>query len=182
MHRNHLLNLLNQYYPKTPEEITFKSQIIDFVSNHKNCFERSSLVGHITASAWILDPTGNKALLTHHKKLNDWFQLGGHCDGNPNVLEMALQEAREEAGLEEIIPLSLRIFDIDVHLIPESPKEPAHYHYDIRFLLQVDTEKPVQHNSESKELRWIEKDISQLPSKSRSLMRMFDKWTSLEAV
>ena len=71
-----------------------------FVSAYPNCFERSLSIGHITGSAWLVNQTKTRVLLTHHKRLNKWLQLGGHADGNPNVLEVAMQEAREESGIE----------------------------------------------------------------------------------
>jgi 8-oxo-dGTP pyrophosphatase MutT (NUDIX family) len=176
MHRTQLLALLDQYRPTGEPEIAFKQQIIQFVQDHTDCFERSLQIGHITASTWLLNYDQSKALLMHHAKLDQWFQLGGHCDGNPDVLAVAIKEAQEESGIQDIQAVSPAIFDVDIHLIPESKKEPAHYHYDIRFLLQVTSnEEPIQ-NNESKELRWISKNPAELPTDSPSVTRMFNKW------
>jgi 8-oxo-dGTP pyrophosphatase MutT (NUDIX family) len=123
-----------------------------------------------------LNKTGDKALLMHHTKLNNWFQLGGHCDGDSNVLQVAVKEAQEESGINAIEPVNQDIFDLDVHLIPANSKEPEHYHYDIRFLLQVTSDEVVIQNRESKELRWISKNPEELPTQSRSVTRMFEKW------
>lgn len=176
MHRNYLLQLLEEYKPLYQEEIVAKEKIISFVKKYSDCFERTLEVGHITASAWLLNKQATHALLTHHAKLNLWLQLGGHCDGNSNVLEVALKEAQEESGIIAIQPVSSAIFDIDVHLIPANSKEKAHYHYDVRFLLQVKSNENIITSNESKELRWIEKDIMQLPTKELSVQRMFTKW------
>ncbi len=123
--------------------------------------------------------TQTKALLMHHTKLDKWFQLGGHCDGNPNALEVALKEAQEESGIINIEAVSQEMFDIDIHLIPENKKEKAHYHYDVRFLLKVTSDEEVIQNRESKELRWISKSKSGLPTDNPSVVRMFDKWISM---
>ena len=176
MHRSHLLDLLSSYTPITEEELVYKDKIIEFVKEHRDCFERTNNEGHITASAWLLNNDAEKALLMHHAKLDDWFQLGGHCDGDPNVLEVAIKEAQEESGIASIEPVSNKIFDIDIHVIPSGTLDKEHYHYDIRFLLKVQGEELTKHNKESKELRWIGKNIHELPSHSRSLTRMFDKW------
>ena len=175
MQKQDLINQLENYQPFDEYEKNFKIEIINFIKNNNNCFERSCEKGHITASSWILNKDGTKVLLTHHKKLNMWFQLGGHCDGNPNALEVSLKEAKEESGINEIFPLKNEIFDIDIHLIPESKKEKAHYHYDIRYLLYAENEN-IKINHESKELRWVSKDKNNLPEVNSSVLRMFEKW------
>jgi 8-oxo-dGTP pyrophosphatase MutT (NUDIX family) len=116
----------------------------------------------------------------HHAKLGKWFQLGGHCDGDSDVCAVAVKEAQEESGIMDIVPVRTEIFDVDVHLIPGNSREAEHYHYDIRFLLQVASEETVVQNSESKELRWISTDVSQLPTHGRSVVRMFEKWVQLQ--
>jgi len=175
MKRNSLLAMLERYVP-WQEEAVFKDDMIAFIKQHDTCFERSLSIGHVTASAWLLSKDGAKALLMHHAKLNQWFQLGGHCDGNSDVLEVAIKEAQEESGIVHIVPVSHEIFDIDIHLIPANTKEAAHYHYDIRFLLQVISDEQIVQNSESKELRWIGKNIDELPTDKRSVARMRSKW------
>lgn len=178
MHRNKLLNLLYAYNP-TSEEESFKQEIIAFVRTYPNCFERSLAIGHITASCWLLNKDSSNALLMHHAKLDKWFQLGGHCDGDSDPLHVALKEAQEESGIANIAPVSESIFDIDIHLIPENKKEKEHYHYDIRFLLRVTSAESIIQNNESKELRWIAKDQSQLPTDNPSVVRLFSKWLKL---
>jgi 8-oxo-dGTP pyrophosphatase MutT (NUDIX family) len=150
--------------------------MLSFIDQNINCFERSLEIGHITASSWLLNKDGSHALLLHHAKLNNWFQLGGHCDGDTDVLAVALKEAQEESGILHIVPVDTDIFDIDIHLIPENSREKAHYHYDIRFLLQVVSDEVVIQNRESKELRWIEKRADTLPTQNPSVVRMFNKW------
>ena len=179
MKQQKLLNLLEKYSP-TEVEKPFKAQIIEFVENHEDCFERSQLSGHITASAWLVNKDNSKALLMHHTKLDRWFQLGGHCDGDSDVLAVAIKEAQEESGINSIAPLSSDIFDIDVHKIPARKNEPEHYHYDIRFILQVTSDEDVVQNRESKELRWISKDPAELPTNEPSVVRMFNKWLTFK--
>lgn len=174
-----LINLLTNYHPHDQEEQRYKQQILAFIQNHHDCFERSLEIGHITASAWLVNKERSHALLMLHAKLNQWFQLGGHCDGNPNVLEVSIKEAQEESGIMGIAALSPDIFDIDIHLIPANKKEKEHYHYDIRFLLGVTSDEKIIQNEESKELRWISKNPDALPSTTRSITRMFNKWITL---
>jgi len=172
--------MLQEYYPDAPEERVFKDDMINFIKQYDNCFERTLEIGHITASAWLLNKDRSQALLMHHAKLNKWFQLGGHCDGNPNVLEVAIKEAQEESGIMGIKPVNLGIFDIDIHLIPANSREKEHYHYDVRFLLAVTSDEHIVQNSESKALSWIGKNPSELPTDNLSVVRMFKKWVAHE--
>lgn len=168
--------MLHEYHPSAPEEIQAKETMLNFIKAHDDCFERSLAIGHITASAWLVNKEQTHALLMHHTKLDRWFQLGGHCDGDPDVLGVAIKEAQEESGIMHIAPLSNKIFDIDIHLIPANSKEKEHYHYDVRFLLQVTSDEQVVQNGESKELRWIGKNKNELPTAELSVTRMFNKW------
>jgi 8-oxo-dGTP pyrophosphatase MutT (NUDIX family) len=176
MHRNPLITLLSQYDPLAPEEQSTKIRMLDCIKTYDNCFDRSLFIGHITASAWLLNKDLTKALIMHHAKLDMWVQLGGHCDGNPNPLQVALKEAQEESGIQNIEPIHDGIFDIDIHFIPATPKEPEHYHYDVRFLLRVTGDEKYIQNEESKALRWIGKEAHELPTQAHSILRMFEKW------
>ena len=129
---------------------------IQFAEEHADCLLRSCLPGHLTGSAWIISPDRTRTLLTHHRKLDKWLQLGGHADGDPDLLAVALREAREESGLTRLRPLALEPFDVDRHRIPERKAEPAHWHYDLRFMIEADPEAPLVVSSESKELAWVE--------------------------
>ncbi len=169
-----------QSYIGYPEEQDHKHHIINFIQNYPTCFERSLAIGHITASAWLVNRDNTHAFLMHHIKLNIWVQPGGHCDGNPNVLDVAIKEAQEESGIQHIQPISTDIFDIDIHFIPANTREKEHYHYDIRFLLQVKSNEDIIKNEESQAIQWFSKNKDLLPTDSRSITRMFDKWIKLK--
>jgi 8-oxo-dGTP pyrophosphatase MutT (NUDIX family) len=172
MHRNSLLQLLTNHQPFNQEETQFKQQMNEFIHQNPDCFERSLLIGHITGSAWIVDKSRQFTLLTHHRKLDKWFQTGGHCDGDSDVLNVAIKEAMEETGLTDIQAINSTIFDIDIHAIPERKGVPAHLHYDVRFLLEADINEPLIVSSESSDLAWVEiSKVSQL-NDSQSIMRM----------
>lgn len=176
MKRNLIIDLLESYTPATKEESLHRETVITFIKQQPECFERSLAIGHVTASAWLLNKEKTHALLMHHTKLNRWLQLGGHCDGEANVLAVAVKEAQEESGVFGIEPLWHEIFDVDVHLIPANKREAEHFHYDIRFLLGVTSNEHVVQNNESKELRWISKKRDELPTNEPSITRMFEKW------
>ena len=99
MHRNALRRLLAAYPITYPDDQVHLERVQRFVEQYPQCFDRSLTVGHITGSAWLLDPSSKQLLLTHHKKLDIWVQLGGHSDGDPDTRSVALREAEEESGL-----------------------------------------------------------------------------------
>lgn len=173
--RKDLLAQLASYRSSDARETRMAAELRRFVEAHADCFERSLAAGHITGSAWILDHSRRFALLTHHRKLNKWLQLGGHADGDPDILRVALREAREESGLEEIRPISREIFDLDIHAIPARGAEPRHFHYDVRFLLEADRAAALAISGESRSLEWVELDrIAELNSEP-SIVRMVSK-------
>src|SRR5215204_3717077 len=101
MNRSAVLSLLSRHAARLLDanEAALTAATIRFVESSPDCFLRSQLDGHLTGSAWILDPSRTKTLLTHHKKLEKWVQLGGHADGNPDLWDVARREASEESCL-----------------------------------------------------------------------------------
>ncbi|MDX1604963.1 MAG: NUDIX hydrolase [Candidatus Competibacterales bacterium] len=181
MHRRALRALLADYCRRHPEEGALTGRFIDFVEAHPDCFHRELAVGHVTGSAWLVDRSGERVLLTHHRKLDIWVQLGGHADGCPDLLAVALAEAREESGLEAIAPVSAAVFDLDIHRIPARGCEPAHDHYDVRFALQVTGPEDFRVGAESHDLAWV--PVTQLETYTReaSMRRMAAKWRAQKA-
>jgi 8-oxo-dGTP pyrophosphatase MutT (NUDIX family) len=171
MYRRALLSLLENHAPLDAAEQDMCLKTIAFVQENPACFDRSLRAGHITASAWVVSPDRRQVLLMHHAKLDRWFQPGGHCDGDPDVLGVALKEAREETGAV-VHPVSPAIYDVDVHTIPANAREPAHEHYDIRFLLEADPGGDMKRNAESKEIRWVSVEDIVNYNASESIMRM----------
>lgn len=175
MNAKPVLQLLDAHQPVDAHEARMLEEIKQFVRRYDNFAERAQLAGHLTGSAWVLSEDRTHALLTHHNKFNFWVQLGGHVEGDADMLSAALREAVEESGLIEVTPLSDQIFDVDVHAIPANPKEPAHFHYDIRFLFAADAAAPLIVSSESKDVAWVELGrISEL-TQEESVLRMVRK-------
>jgi 8-oxo-dGTP pyrophosphatase MutT (NUDIX family) len=173
MHRNSLLDLLNAYAQSThitSLELPYLNQFTSFIASNENCFDRECK-GHITGSAWILNQDGTQALLTHHKKLNKWLQLGGHADGDFDIAAVALKEAQEESGIGRFKFVLPGIFDIDIHPIPSA----CEFHYDIRFLLQVASDDTVIVSDESLALAWVSFDKMESYAANDSVLRMNEK-------
>lgn len=161
--------------PLDAHEAAMAADMIRFVEEHQDCAERSLQVGHLTGSAWIVDQERKRTLLTHHRKLNKWLQLGGHADGELNPLSVAMREACEESGLTKLSVVSEAVFDVDRHLIPARKTEPDHWHYDIRFMIEADPEEPLLISDESHDLAWIEIARMAEYNAEESMLRMARK-------
>ncbi len=181
MHRNELLSLLEQYRTPFVYEAGYVMHTRRFIQQHENCFDSTLWEGHVTGSAWVVNPTCSHALLLHHRKHDQWFQPGGHADGDADILRVSLRETREETGLplDRIKLVSETIFDVDIHHIPASRFGPAHQHYDIRFLLEIDDTLPVPGNDESHEILWVPIDQVKYFNNNLSTYRMVQKTRSL---
>lgn len=179
MHRTAVLQLLRAHAarPLDAHEAAMAADMIRFVEEHTDCFERSCLTGHLTGSAWIVDAARTRTLLTHHRKLDKWLQLGGHADGETNMLEVALKEAREEGGIAGLKPAGSDVFDVDRHWIPERKGVPGHWHYDVRFLIEADPNEPLVISDESHDLAWVELSRVTALNPEESMARMVRKST-----
>lgn len=188
MHRRPLSQLLARYGTRHPAEGELVARFQAFVQGHADCLLRSCVPGHITASCWIVSPDGSHCLLTRHRKLQKWLQLGGHVDGEVDVEQAALREAQEESGMAhfELVtpPGGLVPLDLDVHEIPARGSEPKHLHWDVRFLLRALPGQQLQVSEESLDLRWIA--LAELPqlTTEESVLRLPRKaaaWLAIEA-
>ena len=177
MHRTAVLTLLRTYaaLPLDPHESSMTAEIVRFVEAHADCFLRSCLTGHLTGSAWIVDPGRTRTLLTHHRKLGKWLQPGGHADGETDLLGVALREAREESGLTRLRPVARAPFDVDRHEIPERQGVPAHWHLDLRFLVEGDPAEPRVVSDESHDLAWVDLTRVAVLNPEESMLRMVRK-------
>ena len=155
-----------------------------FVEAHEDCFHRKLWPGHVTASAWVVNPARDHVLLLHHRKLDMWLQPGGHADGDPDVLNVVRKETSEETGVatEHIRFVSEAIFDVDVHVVHASEHDPRHEHYDVRFLVELDHRLPIPGNSESHQVRWVPLRQVLAYNNLRSIYRMVLKTRRLRSM
>jgi len=175
MYRAELIKSLKDYHERYPEESATIERFEAFVMDEPRCFERDCWRGHVTGSAWVVNALGTHVLLTHHRKLNRWLQLGGHSDGDCDPLQVACREAVEESGLA-VEPVSGAGFDIDIHPIPARRADPTHYHFDARFALRSVVDEEFRVSDESHALRWVKLDELESVTNEPSMLRMARKW------
>ena len=181
MHRRELLNLLQRHRTRFMDEAAYIRRAVAFVEQHEDIFYRELWPAHVTGSAWVVSPDRESVLMLHHRKLDQWFQPGGHADGDNDVLRVALRETSEETGVD---PAHIRlvddaVFDVDIHTILASHEAPRHEHIDIRFLVEIDDSLPLPGSDESHDVLWVDfHDISRF-NNNRSTYRMVEKTREL---
>ncbi len=178
MHGNsaNLADALDDYARRWPQQAAIAAEFRALLADAANPFLRERLAGHFTGSAWLVSRDGARALLTHHRKLDIWVQLGGHADGDTDLANVALREAEEESGLSGL-RVDAQLFDLDRHWIPERKDVPGHWHYDARYIVHAGDDENFVVGEESLDLAW--RDIAQIAhdeNADASLRRMADKW------
>ncbi len=160
------------YAPRDADQARAREFVLGWIDAHADALSRSCLEGHLTASALVVDAAGERALLTLHRKLGRWLQLGGHCDGDANLAGAALREAREESGIQGLA-IDAQILDLDCHRIPARADEPEHWHLDARFLVRAPPGAAPKLSAESKALRWFApRELAEIESDA-SVRRLF---------
>ena len=184
MHRSQLLDLLSAYRTRFMEEAAYVSRARAFVAAHEDCFNRDLWEGHVTGSAWVVSADRSQVLLLHHRKHDQWFQPGGHADGDADILRVALRETVEETGLapSHIRLVDEGVFDVDVHTIPGSEHGPRHQHFDIRFLVEMDYDLPIPGNHESHQVLWVPLHQVSRFNNNQSTFRMVEKTRRMRGV
>lgn len=162
------------------EERSHLTRFRELLKNSAQPFDRGNFPGHVTGSAVILTSDYEQMLLTHHRKLDLWIQLGGHLEKDATVAEGAMREAREESGLKNIrfhswSKESILPFDVDIHTIPANAKEPAHEHFDVRYLFVTDTPDQILVSEESNSLQWFSVGDLLKKEQSRAMQRQLQK-------
>lgn len=195
-----MIEAFRHYRDQWQGEAATVAQFEVFLRTHADAFERSNPVGHFTGSSWLASADGARVLLMHHRKLDRWLQPGGHADGDADLARVALREAREETGMQNL-QVEAGIFDIDRHSImghipvshpggpalpfafapgersPARTNEPRHWHYDVRYVVRAGTDESYVVNAESHALAWRPVvEVAADESLDASLRRMAHKW------
>ncbi len=172
---------LANYARRHPEHAALADEFSTLLDDAGNPFLRSRLAGHFTGSAWLVSADGERILLTHHRKLDRWLQLGGHADGERDLAKVALTEAEEESGLGGLVLEDGVLFDIDKHWIPERKDVPGHWHYDARYVVRALGSEAFVVSEESLALAWrtvaeVAAEAIETPDGDQSLPRMARRW------
>ena len=139
-----------------PEVGAYRDRMLRFLDTHPDALHRSCAEGHLTGSALVLDAASKRILVLFHRKVRRWLQPGGHADGDANLAAVALREATEETGIDQMV-VDVVPIDLDVHRF-RSANEPDHDHLDVRFLVLAPPGAVPVANHESEGLQWVTLD------------------------
>lgn len=155
--------LLSAYIPTCEQEVVDKKAMLSFIERNNDVLDRENLVAHLTSSALVVNQNMDKVLFAHHNIYNSWGWVGGHNDGNGNMLQVAIKEAKEETGINKVIPYSENIISIDTIYVENHLKNgkyiPDHLHLNATFLLIADeNEKLTIKADENSGVKWFRID------------------------
>lgn len=147
MTRQELINQIEDYKPFNEQEKMDKLLLLNWIRNNDNAFSRENTVAHMTASAWVANKDRSKVLMVYHNIYNSWSWLGGHADGETDLLSVALREVKEEAGITNVKPVSEEIFSLESLTVDGHVKKgnyiSSHLHLNVTYLLEADSDEAV---------------------------------------
>lgn len=173
---------LADHTPADAKEEADLAAMMAFLEAGGPCFARTHFPGHFTGSALLVNRDATRVLLNHHRALDFWMQFGGHADGCADLQDVARREVQEESSFLNIVPLQSAILDIDIHAIPYSEKrrEPAHLHYDVRYIFRLDQDdENFTISDESVNLRWCDYAQALDLVGAGATARLLSKWNKL---
>lgn len=157
------INQIKRYKPCNEQEEKDKELILSFIETHPDVLTRENKIAHLTSSGFIVNKNRDKVLMIHHNIYNSWGWTGGHADGEENLLEVALKEAREETGVKSIKPIiedicSIEVLTVNAHIKNENYIS-AHLHMSVAYILEA-TENEELHikPDENSGVKWINID------------------------
>ena len=133
---------IEKYVPFNEQEERDKALIMGCLERFDDIFMRENAPAHMTASAWVVNPAHDKALMAYHNIYNSWSWLGGHADGERDLLKVALREVSEESGVTRVRPVSNDIFSLEVLTVDGHVKRgkyvSSHLHLNVTYLIEAD--------------------------------------------
>ena len=147
MNRQEVIETIKAYQPFNEQEEMDKALILNWIKTQENAFSRDNTVAHMTASAWVVNKDRSKVLMVYHNIYNSWSWLGGHADGETDLLAVAIREVKEEAGISNVRPVSEEIFSLESLTVDGHVKRgsyvSSHLHLNVTYLLEADSEEHV---------------------------------------
>ncbi len=150
---------LQNYLAINPEEAErIETLLKQLASGDCALSARHNMVGHLTASALVLNGQGTHVLLIAHKSLGRWLQPGGHIEADEELEAAAQRELKEETGLSAVELLCPLPVDVDSHAIPANPKknEGPHLHHDFQYLYRLTSPAAIAlQEEEVAQFKWV---------------------------
>lgn len=151
---------LEEFEPYNEQEEVDKKIILDYINNFDDTLTRQNKYGHFTSSAFVLNKERTKILMVYHKIYNSWAWPGGHSDGDSNLLNVAMKEAKEETGIKNVIPIFKNIYSIEIISVNGHEKREkyisSHVHLNVTYLLEADENEKIHiKEDENSGVKWV---------------------------
>jgi len=158
-----LYNEIKSYVPYDEKEALDKEVMLEFIKNNEDVLTRNNKIAHFTTSAWIVNKEKTKVLMIYHNIYNSWAWVGGHSDGDDDLLCVIKKEIEEETGLINLKQLTNRIYGINIVTVDSHIKRGkvvnSHLHFDVEYLFEADdTEKVRIKEDENSGVKWVDID------------------------
>ena len=155
-----IMDDIARYVPFNEQEQRDQAEILRFLAQHGDAFLRSNRIAHMTASAWVVNPTRDKVLMVYHKIYDSWSWTGGHADGETDLLAVALREVTEETGVKSVRPVTEDIYSLETVTVDGHEKRgeyvSSHLHLNVTYLLEADDAEPLRIcEDENKGVAWF---------------------------
>ena len=154
---------IEKYIPYNEQEASDKELMLEYIDKFEDVLTRKNKMCHFTASNWIVNKDRTKVLMIYHNIYKSWVWTGGHADGDSDLLHVAIKEAEEETGLNNLKLLSdgiygLQILTVDSHIKRERFVS-SHLHLDCCFLLEANEKEKLRiKEDENSGVKWVEID------------------------
>lgn len=158
-----MYDLINNYNPYDDKEANDKDIMLEFIRNNEDVLTRDNRIAHFTASAWITNHDRTKILMIHHNIYNSWAWVGGHADGDDDLLYVAKKEVGEETGVTNLKllydkPFGINIITVDNH-IRKGKIVSSHLHFDVEYLFEADDKDEIRiQEDENSGVMWVDID------------------------
>lgn len=176
-----LIAQIQRYIPANEQEETDRATLLHWLHSSEDISTRDNLVGHLTASAWVVNPDRTKVLMAYHKLYDSWAWLGGHADGDWDLGRVAEKEAREESGIHTLKalspdPISLEILTVDGHE-KRGKYVPCHLHLNATYLFEaIEAQDLACKPDENAAVAWLDMEsLSRVCNEPWFVQRIYSK-------
>ena len=177
----HLIKQIEAYTPFNEQEIRDKAQILAFLRTGADFLTRENTAAHLTASAWVVSPDRSQVVMVYHNLYKSWSWMGGHADGDWDLLRVAKKEVMEECGLQELTVVSPEIFSLEVLCVDGHVKKgkylSSHLHLNVTYLFEADPAQMLHIKpDENSGVAWVAvEDVAQKSNEAWFRERIYSK-------
>lgn len=160
MSREDVIRKIGEYEPANEQETEDKALMLSWLEHNDDAFSRENAIAHVTVSGWVVNKDRSEVLMVYHNIYDSWSWLGGHADGETDLLSVAVKEVKEESGLAEVHPVSEDIMSLEVLTVDGHEKKgryvSSHLHMNVTFLLEADSESVLSIKAdENSDVAWF---------------------------